>query len=245
MIPMTVFRSSHGGQIWSAAGSKSSSSCLEPDNRSSSKDHLDPGRPGWRKHSLATSQGIRLKGTRRTSALSWCSQDGRSSHPRALLGRLGGLPATAPGSDRTAERRTAVVADGAVSSGQRRPTCGSLRAADLQVSDYVHVSRPDGAHAPRSYVASSCTNVLHGFRPFRPVRAGGTASRGAACEGSAPLSHIGSGTCVPLCGPASAHERQWLRYLCLTRSTSRPVLIFTSAQQSEGGSRDACGAVCG
>jgi hypothetical protein len=36
------------------------------------------------------------------------------------------------------------------------------------------------------------------------------------CEGSAPLSHSGSGTCVSPFDPAPAPGRQWLRHLCPT-----------------------------
>ena len=48
------------------------------------------------------------------------------------------------------------------------------------------------------------------------------------CEVSVPVSHIGLGTCVPLCDPASAPGRQWPRHLCLTNSTS--VGIFRDGQ---------------
>ena len=54
------------------------------------------------------------------------------------------------------------------------------------------------------------------------------------CEVPAPPSHFGSGTCVPLPGPAPAPGRHWLRHLCLTRSTSCSSLIFTCAQPGQG-----------
>src|SRR5438128_116745 len=62
----------------------------------------------------------------------------------------------------------------------------------------------------------------------------------------APLSHIGSGTCVSLFGPAPAPGRHWLRHLCPTGSTTyHPILIFTCAHTSQGGSRSAYGALGG
>ena len=65
------------------------------------------------------------------------------------------------------------------------------------------------------------------------------------CEGSAPLSHIGSGTCVSPRDPAPAPGRHWLRDLCPTRSMSWSVLVLTWARSSQGGSRDAHGAIGG
>jgi hypothetical protein len=66
------------------------------------------------------------------------------------------------------------------------------------------------------------------------------------CESPVGLSHLGSGWCVSLSGPASVPGRQWLRFLCPTRFTSdRLVLIFTRALRSRGGSENAWGAVRG
>ena len=68
----------------------------------------------------------------------------------------------------------------------------------------------------------------------------------AKCEVSVPLSHIGLGTCVPLCGPASAPGRHWLRHLCLTNSTLLTVTgVITCAQPSRGGRRATGGSVDG
>jgi hypothetical protein len=73
---------------------------------------------------------------------------------------------------------------------------------------------------------STC-GYFFGFRPVRTTELWPTESGPTECEGSAPLSHSGSGTCVSLFDPAPAPGRQWLRHLCPAGSTTGPVLIFS------------------
>jgi hypothetical protein len=77
---------------------------------------------------------------------------------------------------------------------------------------------------------------------FLPGAPSGTDGR---CESSAPLSRIGFSSSVSLRDPASAPGRHRLRYLCPSRSTCWPLLIFTCAQANQRGSRDAFGAIGG
>jgi hypothetical protein len=63
------------------------------------------------------------------------------------------------------------------------------------------------------------------------------------CESPVGVSHIGFGWCVAVFVPVSAPGRHWLRFLCLTVSTSD--LVFTWAFVSRGGSENAYGVVGG
>jgi hypothetical protein len=135
---------------------------------------------------------------------------------------------------------------------RRRGPASSVCPHSLTCRDqFCHCSSPPPSGVEVALTLRGCKSLLPartrstGFVPFVRFGPGARTKGERACEVPAPLSHIGSSSRVPLRGPAPAPGRHWLRYLCPTRATPCPVLIFTCARTSQGGSRDAAGAVGG